>query len=36
MKSGVLPAAGAPDGQRFKLQPMQDETNPAVIYRWLE
>jgi hypothetical protein len=36
MKSGVLPAAGAPGGQRFKLQPMQDETNPAVIYRWLE
>ncbi|WP_274650095.1 L,D-transpeptidase [Paenibacillus humicola] len=33
--SGELPGTAAPAERRFKLQPMQDETNPAVVYRWL-
>ncbi|MBW7477713.1 L,D-transpeptidase [Paenibacillus oenotherae] len=35
IKNGVLPESGTSHAQRFQLQPMQDETNPAVIYRWL-
>ncbi|MBW7459993.1 L,D-transpeptidase, partial [Paenibacillus sepulcri] len=36
IKSGVLPAdAPKPAAERFSLQPMQDETNPEVVYRWL-
>ncbi|BBH19334.1 hypothetical protein Back11_06790 [Paenibacillus baekrokdamisoli] len=35
IKSGVLPVTLSPEEKRFKLQPMQDETNPAVVYRWL-
>ncbi|MFD0714054.1 L,D-transpeptidase [Paenibacillus sp. GCM10027626] len=36
IKSGVLPEMpGKRSGKRFRLQPLQDETNPAVIYRWL-
>lgn len=36
IKSGVLPDAGSPAAKRFRLQPVQDETNPAVVYRWLD
>lgn len=35
IKNGALPESGSPPAKRFELQPMQDETNPAVIYRWL-
>ncbi|WP_219837904.1 L,D-transpeptidase [Paenibacillus sp. R14(2021)] len=35
IKSGVLPAKTAPIASRFRLQPVQDETNSAVVYRWL-
>jgi len=37
IKNDVLPAASkeAGAGNRFRLQPMQNETNPAVVYRWL-
>ncbi|GGD55198.1 L,D-transpeptidase [Paenibacillus nasutitermitis] len=34
--SGQLPASPSkPADERFRLQPMQDETNPDVVYRWL-
>lgn len=36
IKSGVLPSALSPAEKRFKLHPMQDETNPAAVYRWLK
>lgn len=35
IKNGALPESGSPAAKRFQLQPMQDETNPAVTYRWL-
>ncbi|UVI28050.1 L,D-transpeptidase [Paenibacillus spongiae] len=35
IKSGVLPDEPQPADKRFRLQPTQDETNPAVVYRWL-
>jgi len=35
IKSDVLPAASKEAGKRFHLQPMQNETNPTVVYRWL-
>jgi len=35
IKSDVLPAASKEAGKRFRLQPMQNETNPTVVYRWL-
>ncbi|MCQ6563010.1 L,D-transpeptidase [Paenibacillus mendelii] len=35
IKSGVLPEEPQPPVKRFRLQPTQDETNPAVVYRWL-
>ncbi|SFI26788.1 Lipoprotein-anchoring transpeptidase ErfK/SrfK [Paenibacillus sp. UNC496MF] len=36
IKSGALPAASAPAAGRFRLQPAEDETNPAVVYEWLD
>ncbi|QHW34242.1 L,D-transpeptidase [Paenibacillus rhizovicinus] len=36
IKSGVLPDAAAPVAKRFRLQPDQDETNSAVVYKWLD
>ncbi|MBO7745559.1 L,D-transpeptidase [Paenibacillus sp. MWE-103] len=36
IKSGVLPAASAPAAGRFRLRPAEDETNPAVVYVWLD
>lgn len=37
MKYDALPRlAKAPAGERFKLEPLQDETNPNKIYRWLQ
>ncbi|WP_308640085.1 L,D-transpeptidase [Paenibacillus silvisoli] len=35
IKSGVLPALRPPAAKRFRLKPVQDETNTAVVYRWL-
>ncbi|QYR23451.1 L,D-transpeptidase [Paenibacillus sp. sptzw28] len=35
IKSGVLPFTVQPPAARFKLTPMENETNPAVVYRWL-
>jgi hypothetical protein len=35
IKNGVIPAALSPAEDKFHLRPMQDETNSAVIYRWL-
>ncbi|MBP3961327.1 L,D-transpeptidase [Paenibacillus lignilyticus] len=35
IKSDVLPGAATPAAERFRLKPVQDETNTAVVYRWL-
>ena len=36
IKSGVLPDTPAPIAKRFRLQPAENETNPAVVYKWLD
>jgi len=35
IKNGTLPPDSAGSAERFKLQPSQDETNPAKVYKWL-
>ncbi|REE84378.1 L,D-transpeptidase-like protein [Paenibacillus taihuensis] len=35
IKSGVLPASTPKASERFRLKPVQDETNTAVVYKWL-
>ncbi|AZN42219.1 L,D-transpeptidase [Paenibacillus albus] len=35
IKSGVLPAGAPQASERFRLKPVQDETNTAVVYKWL-
>ncbi|MFC5653422.1 L,D-transpeptidase [Paenibacillus solisilvae] len=35
IKSGIIPAPLSPPEDQFHLRPVQDETNPAVVYRWL-
>lgn len=34
--SGVLPDEISVPGERFRLEPAQDETNPGKVYRWLK
>ncbi|SEM70628.1 L,D-transpeptidase [Paenibacillus sp. OV219] len=36
IKSGVLPAGAPQASERFRLKPVQDETNTAVVYKWLD
>lgn len=35
IKSGALPAGTPEAPERFRLKPVQDETNTAVVYKWL-
>ena len=35
IKNGVIPAALSPAEDKFHLKPIQDETNSAIVYRWL-
>ncbi|XEC96503.1 L,D-transpeptidase [Paenibacillus tarimensis] len=35
IKSGILPDSLSAPSKPFRLTPREDETNPAVIYRWL-
>lgn len=35
IKNGAIPATLSPAEDRFHLRPMKDETNSAVVYRWL-
>jgi len=35
IKNGTLPSDAKPSADRFKLEPRQNETNPAKVYQWL-
>ncbi|WP_054024176.1 L,D-transpeptidase [Bacillus sp. FJAT-28004] len=35
IKNGTLPSKVQQPAERFKLEPLQNETNPSKIYRWL-
>ncbi|WP_051250757.1 L,D-transpeptidase [Paenibacillus harenae] len=35
IKNGTLPSKSQQPAERFKLEPRQNETNPAKIYEWL-
>jgi hypothetical protein len=35
IKNGTIPVKSQAPKERFKLEPRQDETNPAKVYEWL-
>ncbi|WP_162254981.1 L,D-transpeptidase [Paenibacillus sp. Soil522] len=35
IKNGTLPSKVQRPAERFKLEPRQNETNPAKVYKWL-
>lgn len=35
IKNGAFPFEPKPPAERFKLQPKENETNPAKVYKWL-
>lgn len=35
IKNGTFPSKLKPSAERFRLEPREDETNPAKVYQWL-
>jgi len=35
IKNGTLPSKVQQPAERFQLEPLQNETNPLKIYKWL-